>query len=184
MASPTTYSSMENTEKLSKLSSIFLTGLSALVKTTVNIGSSDAATYGFLALAIEIAKKLYEHGCAIGENDLCVKEAGRRGAMVKSTLKALEEAQFPKTHLAFSAILETLAELNAMAKKWGDKGYWSKRLGVSFSKCTTKALKYKQLFELQFQVRFTVQIMITIRSSHVFSHLESLSPPPPPPLSD
>ena len=180
---------MENTEKLSKLSDIFVTGLSALVKTTVNIGSSDAATeiatYGFLALAIEIAKKLYEHGCAVGENDLCVKEAGRRGAMVISTLNALAEAQFPSTHLAFSAILETLAELNAMAEKWGDKGYWSKRLGVSFSKCTTKALKYKQLFELQFQVRFTVQIMITIRSSHVFSHLESLSPPPPsPPLSD
>ena len=178
MASPTTYSSMENTERFSKLSSIFVTGLSALVKTTVNIGSSDAATeiatYGFLALAIEIAKKLIEHGNAVGENDQWVIEAGRRGDMVISTLNNLAKAQFPSTHLAFSAILETLAELNAMAEKWGDKGDWSKRLGVSFSKCTTKALKYKQLFALQFQVRFTVQIMITIRSSHVFSHLESL----------
>ena len=156
---------MENTERLSKLSDIFVTGLSALVKTTVNIGSSDAATYGFLAVACAIAKKLIEHGYAVGENDLCVKEAGRRGAMVISTLKDLAEAEFPSTHLAFSAILETLAELNAMAEKWGDKGKWSKRLGVSFSKCTTKALKYKQLFALQFQVSFTVQI---------FSHLESL----------
>ena len=163
-------SSMNDIEKVSRLSSIAVTGLSALVKTTVNIGSSDAATYGFLAVACAIAEKLIEHGYAVGENDLCVKEAGRRGAMVKSTLKALEEAQFPRTHLAFSAILETLAELNAMAKKWGDKGYWSKRLGVSFSKCTTKALKYKQLFALQFQVRFIVQIMITIRKfSRLFS---------------
>jgi hypothetical protein len=170
MASPTTYSSMENTEKLSRLSSIVVTGLSALVKTTVNIGSSDAATYGFLAVACAIAEKLIEHGYAVGENDLCVKEAGRRGDMVQTTLKALKEAEFPSTHPAFSAILETLAELNEMAKKWGDKGYWSKRLGVSFSKCTTKALKYKQLFALQFQVRFIVQIMITIRKfSRLFS---------------
>ena len=130
MASPTTYSSMENTEKLSKLSDIFVTGLSALVKTTVNIGSSDAATYGFVAVACAIAEKLIEHGYAVGENDLCVKEAGLRGAMVLNTLNALAAAEFPSTHPAFSAILETLAELNAMAKKWGDKGYWSKRLGV------------------------------------------------------
>ena len=182
MASPTTYSSMENTEELSKLSSIFLTGLSALVKTTVNIGSSDAATYGFLAVACAIAEKLIEHGYAVGENDLCVKEAGRRGAMVKTTLNALAGAQFPSTHLAFSTILETLAELNAIAEKWGDKGYWTKRLGVSFSKGTTKALKYKQLFELQFQVGFTIQIMIAIRNiltSFIASNLY-----PPPPLSD
>ena len=134
---------------IEKLSSIVVTGLSVLVKTTANIGISDAA---FLQVACAIAQKLIEHGEAVGENDLCVKEAGRRGAMVQTTLNALAEAQFPSTHLAFSTILETLAELNAIAEKWGDKGYWTKRLGVSFSKGTTKALKYKQLFELQFQV--------------------------------
>ena len=147
---------------IEKLSSIVVTGLSVLVKTTANIGRSDAA--GFLQVACAVAEKLIEHGEAVGENDLCVKEAGRRGAMVKTTLNALAEAQFPSTHLAFSTILETLAELNAIAEKWGDKGYWTKRLGVSFSKGTTKALKYKQLFELQFQVGFTIQIMIAIRN--------------------
>ena len=155
---------MNDIEKVSRLSSIAVTGLSALVKTTANIASSDAATYGFLQVACAIAQKLIEHGEAVGENDLCVKEAGRRGAMVQTTLNALAEAQFPSTHLAFSTILETLAELNAIAEKWGDKGYWTKRLGVSFSKGTTKALKYKQLFELQFQVSFTIQIMIAIRN--------------------
>ena len=147
---------------IEKLSSIVVTGLSVLVKTTANIGRSDAA--GFLQVACAVTQKLIEHGEAVGENDLCVKEAGRRGAMVQTTLNALAEAQFPSTHLAFSTILETLAELNAIAEKWGDKGYWTKRLGVSFSKGTTKALKYKQLFELQFQVGFTVQIMIAIRN--------------------
>ena len=147
---------------IEKLSSIVVTGLSVLVKTTANIGSSDAA--GFLQVACAVTQKLIEHGEAVGENDLCVKEAGRRGAMVQTTLNALAEAQFPSTHLAFSTILETLAELNAIAEKWGDKGYWTKRLGVSFSKGTTKALKYKQLFELQFQVGFTIQIMIAIRN--------------------
>ena len=147
---------------IEKLSSIVVTGLSVLVKTTANIGSSDAA--GFLQVACAIAEKLIEHGEAVGENDVCVKEAGRRGTMVRTTLNALAEAQFPSTHLAFSTILETLAELNAIAEKWGDKGYWTKRLGVSFSKGTTKALKYKQLFELQFQVGFTIQIMIAIRN--------------------
>ena len=39
------------------------------------------------------------------------------------------------------------------AAKWSDKGYWSKRLGMSVSKGTSKALKYKHLFELHFQVR-------------------------------
>ena len=147
---------------IEKLSSIVVTGLSVLVKTTANIASSDAA--GFLQVACAVAQKLIEHGEAVGENDLCVKEAGRRGTMVRTTLNALAEAQFPSTHLAFSTILETLAELNAIAEKWGDKGYWTKRLGVSFSKGTTKALKYKQLFELQFQVGFTIQIMIAIRN--------------------
>ena len=174
-------SSMNDIEKVSRLSSIAVTGLSALVKTTVkttvNIGSSDAATYGFVAVACAIAEKLIEHGYAVGENDLCVKEAGRRGAMVQTTLNALAEAHFPSTHLAFSSILETLAELNAIADKWGDKGYWTKRLGVSFSKGTTKALKYKQLFELQFQVGFTIQIMIAIRNILTsFSSLESVQP--------
>ena len=160
MASASTpYTSMNDIEKLS---SIVVTGLSVLVKTTANIGSSDTA--GFLQVACAVTQKLIEHGEAVGENDLCVKEAGRRGAMVQTTLNALAEAQFPSTHLAFSTILETLAELNAIAEKWGDKGYWTKRLGVSFSKGTTKALKYKQLFELQFQVGFTIQIMIAIRN--------------------
>ena len=162
MASAST--SMNDTEKLS---SIVVTGLSALVKTTVkatiNIGSSDAAA-GFLQVACAVAQKLIEHGEAVGENEFCVKEAGRRGTMVRTTLNALAEAHFPSTHLAFSTILETLAELNAIAEKWGNKGYWTKRLGVSFSKGTTKALKYKQLFELQFQVSFTIQIMVAIRN--------------------
>ena len=147
---------------IEKLSSIVVTGLSALVTTTAKIRSSDAA--GFLAVACAIAEKLIEHGEAVGENDLCVKEAGLRGAMVLKTLNDLAAAEFPSTHPAFSTILETLAELNAIAEKWGDKGYWTKRLGVSWSKGTTKALKYKQLFELQFQVRFEVQIIIAIRN--------------------
>ena len=49
-------------------------------------------------------------------------------------------------------VLETLAELNAVVEKWSNKGAWKKCVGVSFSKGTTTAFKYKQLFELQFQV--------------------------------
>ena len=110
-----------------------MTGVSALVRITANLAECDAVS--FLSVAGALAQKLIEHGEAVGENDACVKEAGRRGAGVLATLSALEEAkrEFQSSHPSFSAILQTLAELNEVAGKWGSKGYWTKRLGVSFT---------------------------------------------------
>ena len=48
----------------------------------------------------------------------------------------------------------------AIAGKWGDKGYWSKRFGVSVSKGTSEAFKYKALFELQFQVGRALGVLL------------------------
>jgi len=53
----------------------------------------------------------------------------------------------PRVHVPLHTSVRT-----ETAGKWGDKGYWSKRFGVSISKSTSKAFKYKALFELQFQV--------------------------------
>ena len=70
----------------------------------------------------------------------------------QAVITTLEGAGFPQQHPCYVSILDSLADIEEIAGKWGDKGYWSKRFGVSISKGTSKALKYKALFELQFQV--------------------------------
>ena len=68
----------------------------------------------------------------------------------------------------------TLLGRTAIAGKWGDKGYWSKRFGVSVSKGTSKAFKYKALFELQFQVGRALGMFVV-----TFAHSYLRAPPPP-----
>ena len=75
-----------------------------------------------------------------------------------AVLSTLQAAEFPTEHPAYVRILESLAEIEGYAQKWGDKGYWAQRFGVSMSAGTSKAIKYKHVFELQFQVRIRGQI--------------------------
>ena len=73
----------------------------------------------------------------------------------------------------------------AIAGKWGDKGYWSKRFGVSVSKGTSKAFKYKALFELQFQVGCALGMFVCcdlrslLPARVTFAHSYLRAPPPP-----
>ena len=92
-----------------------------------------------------------------------VIEAGRRAEAVHAVLSTLQAAEFPTEHPAYVRILESLAEIEEYAHKWGDKGYWAKRFGVSMSAGTSKAIKYKHLFELQFQVRIGIRARVRVR---------------------
>ena len=67
----------------------------------------------------------------------------------------------------------TLLGRTAIAGKWGDKGYWSKRFGVSVSKGTSKALKYKALFELQFQLlEHYMQMLTSAMTAEGYAHVK------------
>ena len=144
-----------------RLADITVRGVSALVRTTANVAKHDAVP--FLSALAVIVQKIMEHAAAVGENNQHVVEAGRRAEAVRAVLSTLQAAEFPTEHPAYVRILESLAEIEEYAHKWGDKGYWAKRFGVSMSACTSKAIKYKHLFELQFQVRIGIRVRVRVR---------------------
>ena len=143
------------------LADITVRGVSALVRTTANLAEHDAVPF-ISALAV-IVQKIMEHAAAVGENEQHVIEAGRRAEAVRAVLSTLQAAEFPTEHPAYVRILESLAEIEVYARKWGDTGYWAKRFGVSMSAGTSKAIKYKHLFELQFQVRIGIRARVRVR---------------------
>ena len=143
------------------LADITVRGVSALVRTTANFAGHDAVP--FLSATAVIVQKIMEHAAAVGENNQHVVEAGRRAEAVRAVLSTLQAAEFPTEHPAYVRILESLAEIEEYAHKWGDKGYWAKRFGVSMSAGTSKAIKYKHLFELQFQVRIGIRVRVRVR---------------------
>ena len=105
----------------------------------------------FNALSV-IVQKIRDHAAAVGENDSSVAEAGRRAGAIREVVERVLDADFPSDSRSLVLILEELAELESIASKWSEKGYWTKRLGVSFSAGTTKACKYDELFRKHFEV--------------------------------
>jgi len=140
----------EATAALETLADVAVSGVSTLVRVTAELAEHDAVP--FLWVVKTIAGKIVEHAQAVSDNEKHVVEAGRRAAATQAVLDTLQGASFPATHPAYVAIVEALAQMHEYASKWGDKSYWSKRFGVSLAKCTMKSIKYKELFELQFQV--------------------------------
>ena len=138
------------------LADITVAGASSLVRLSAGIAGHDAVPLVYVVSVL--ARKIVEHAEAVSNNDQHVAEAARRATATQAVLDTLKGADFPSAHPAYVAIVEALAQIYEYASKWGDKSYWTKRLGVSLSKCTMKSLKYKHLFELQFQVRMAVGI--------------------------
>ena len=101
---------------------------------------------------IVIVRKIQDHAEAVSENDSSVAEAGRRAGAIREVVERVLDADFPSDNRSLVLILEELAELESIASKWSEKGYWTKRLGVSFSAGTTKACKYDELFRKHFEV--------------------------------
>ena len=126
------------------------------MRLTAGIAEHDAVPLVYVVSVL--ARKIVEHAEAVSNNDQHMAEAARRATATQAVLDTLKGADFPSAHPAYVAIVEALAQICEYASKWGDKSYWTKRLGVSLSKCTMKSLKYKHLFELQFQVRMAVGI--------------------------
>ena len=139
-------------ERIQKVGELAITGASMVVYRAAELEQAlDVPVPFFNALSV-IVQKIRDHAAAVGENDSSVAEAGRRAGAIREVVERVVNADFPTDSRSLVLILEELAELESIASKWSEKGYWTKRLGVSFSAGTTKACKYDELFRKHFEV--------------------------------
>ena len=142
-------STIARTQRVAELT---VRGVSMLVRRAAELEQALDVPIPFAGALEVIVGKIQDHAAAADENDENVKEAGRRAGAVRDVVNQVVGADFPSENRALVMILEELAELESIASKWKDKGYWTQRLGISFSEGTSKALKYQELFRRHFEV--------------------------------
>ena len=132
--------SENSTERMQRVAELTIKGVSMVVLRAADLADAVGGNILFVRALSTIVRKIRDHAKAVSKNDTSVAEAGRRAGAIREVVERVLDADFPSDSRSLVLILEELAELESIASKWSEKGYWTKRMRNIFSIFFTRAI--------------------------------------------